>query len=98
MVEFLDKHRLQKKFEIYEAHQIFEWFKKPQDQLSESEKSFTDLIRKAISAPEASQTESLDGIKKSFLHLTKLVEPQADEQTKEAEPMETIDNSIKITQ
>jgi hypothetical protein len=37
MVEFLDKHKPQKKFEIYEASQIFEWFSKTDGELNEQE-------------------------------------------------------------
>ena len=69
MAEFVDKHRPQEKLEIYEASQIIAWFEKAEDQLSAEEKAYLALIRKVIAAPEASQVEALESIKKSYDHL-----------------------------
>ena len=68
----MDKHKPQKKFQIYEANMIMDWMKKPEDELSESEKMFVDLIKKAVGAPEATQEETILAIKAATEALERL--------------------------
>ena len=53
---------------------ILEWMRKPEDELTESERMFTDLIKKAIGAPEAAQLETIESIRDTVLQLENLAE------------------------
>ena len=53
---------------------ILEWMRKAEVELTESERMFTDLIKKAIGAPEAAQLETIESIRDTVLKLENLRE------------------------
>jgi len=99
MVEFLEKHRPSGKFQIYEAHQILEWFIQDATDKAEPEldggvprdlKAAFQVIKKAISIPVGRDAgQLLEMLKTAYASLNT---PSSDQPAL----VETTDDSLQI--